>query len=279
VIRIFSDIHYGDRASSLTSLAAITPLFEGATQIVLNGDTLDTRPSRNPAATLAAKDHVLDYFQRNAPPTSWLTGNHDPDISDLHALELAERSVYVTHGDILFENIVPWGRDVEVLTKRINAELGRLSSSDREILANRFAAVRCVCATIPQRHQSERNAVKYAWGFIRDTAWPPFRILRVLQAWRETPARVERLLERFRLPAKVFVMGHTHRLGITRTSAGVTIINSGSFCPPNGGGVVDICSDHAVLRAIEKRGKEFRFGATLAHIALARSPDAETLNV
>lgn len=279
VIRIFSDIHFGDRASSLASLTALTPLFEGATQIVLNGDTLDTRPSRNPAATLAAKVHAQEFFRRNAPPASWLTGNHDPDISDLHALEFAERSVYVTHGDILFENVVPWGRDVAMFTGRINAELERLSSSDRAILAKRFAVVRRVCATIPQRHQSERNAVKYAWGYIRDTVWPPLRILRVLQAWRETPARVEQLLEQFQLPAKVFVMGHTHRLGVTQTASGVTIINTGSFCPPNGGGVVDVSADRAVLRAIEKRGKEFRFGATLAQIALARSPDAETLKV
>ncbi len=41
VIRILSDLHYGDRGSRIRTLSSLTPLFEGAGSLVLNGDTLD----------------------------------------------------------------------------------------------------------------------------------------------------------------------------------------------------------------------------------------------
>src|SRR5688500_7990227 len=182
VIRIFSDLHYGDRASTLHSLPDLIPLFDGSPQIILNGDTLDTRPSRDPAATRALRDEVITFFANQAPPTTWLTGNHDPDISDLHGVELRDRRVYITHGDILFENLVPWGRDAALLSQQIGAEFARLSPSQRSRLDEQFAVVRRVAAAIPQRHQSERNSLKYALGFAADTIWPPSRILHVLKA-------------------------------------------------------------------------------------------------
>ena len=279
VIRIFSDLHYGDRASNLRSLADLKPLFEGAAQIVLNGDTLDTRASRTPLATEAATKEAIKFFETHAPPTTWLTGNHDPTISDLHAVEFADRRVFVTHGDILFENLVPWGRDASVLSARVAAELARLSPAEREQLDERFVAYRRAAESIPQRHQSERNPLKYALGFASDTIWPPLRILHVLKAWKEAPARAASLLKRHNLPAKVFVMGHTHRLGVTHAPGGLLVINTGSFCPPCAGGVVDISSTHVLLRSVERRANEFRLGTTIAEFALARVADAETLKV
>ncbi|MEO6005987.1 MAG: metallophosphoesterase [Opitutus sp.] len=278
MIRIFSDLHYADRASSLNALPALQPLFEGATEIVLNGDTLDTRPSRYPENTAAAKVEVNEFFRRNAPPTTWITGNHDPDISDLHVIELAERRVFVTHGDVLFHNLVPWSRDATLLARRVNEELATFPPGDRNRLETRFIAIKRAAASIPQRHQAERNALKYAVSFARDTIWPPLRILRVLAAWREAPDRAAALLNQYHFPAKVFVMGHTHRLGVTRTTGGIVVINTGSFSPPSGAGVVDVTPDRVALRSIERHGNEFRLGPTVEEFALARIPDPETLN-
>jgi len=44
VTRIFSDLHFGDRASRARRLAQLRPLLDGVDALVLNGDTLDTRP-------------------------------------------------------------------------------------------------------------------------------------------------------------------------------------------------------------------------------------------
>jgi predicted phosphodiesterase len=278
VTRVFSDLHYGDKASTLRSLPDLRPLLEGCSSIILNGDTLDTRPSRSPEFTFAAQHEVTRFFAAEAPPTTWLTGNHDPDISDQHAVELNDRMVYVTHGDILFENLVPWGRDADVLSREVETELARFKPDQRALLMNKFVAIRRAAAKIPQRHQAEQNLIKYLLGFTADTVWPPLRILKVLRAWRETPARAASFLGRHQLPARVVVMGHTHRRGVTRTPGGILVLNTGSFCPPCAGGVVDVSESNVRFRAVVRRGNEFRLGETMAEFALAHLRPAETVN-
>ncbi len=277
--RIFSDLHYGDRASALTSLGAIEPLFEGAANIILNGDTLDTRPSLNPAATLELRTEVQEFFRHHAAATTWLTGNHDPDISSEHAVELAGRTVFVTHGDVLFEELVPWSRDAAVLRKRVADELAALSPKAHMELDELLPAYRRAAASVPQRHQSERNRLLYAVRFAADTFWPPMRILRVLRARREAPARAAALLARHKLPAKFFVMGHTHRLGVTTTTNGLVVVNTGAFCPPCAGGVVDVTADRLVLRSVKRSRGSYRFGRILAEFELADTVAAKRLRV
>jgi metallophosphoesterase superfamily enzyme len=89
------------------SLGQLRPLLEGASSLVLNGDTLDTRPGKNPPRTAQMRREVLEYFGSVGTPVTLLTGNHDPDLSGQHALEFAGGRVLVTHGDVLFDDIVP----------------------------------------------------------------------------------------------------------------------------------------------------------------------------
>jgi predicted phosphodiesterase len=279
VIRIFSDLHYGDRASAWIALKSLRPLFDGADEIVLNGDTVDTRPSPTPETSALSVEAVRRFFSHDSPAVTWLTGNHDPDISEHHLLELAQRDILVTHGDILFESLVPWGRDARVLERRIQAELSVLPLGQRQELPHLFRAVRRAAASIPQRHQAEKNPLKYAVGFVADTIWPPTRVLKVLQAWRETPARAASFLEQYAYPARFFIMGHTHRLGFTKLPGRAVLINTGSLCPPGEAGVVDVSADRISLRRVFKRAGEFRLGETIAAFALAETGEARRLTV
>lgn len=268
VIRILSDLHYGDRGSRIRSLPSLTPLFQDATSLVLNGDTLDTRPGPDPAATSALRAEMRQFFDHSAPPTTFLTGNHDPDYSTQHTLDLAGGQVFVTHGDIIFDDLVPWSQDAPFIRQRLAAELALLSPEERDQLDPRLAAYRRVAATIPQRHQSERNRFKYSFGFMKDTVWPPARILRVLRAWRRGPGLAANLTRRYRPQARFAIIGHIHHSGFWRRE-GVTVLNTGSFCPPLSGCVIDVTADHVTLRRIiEKRG-DFRLGATVKEFALA----------
>lgn len=267
--RIFSDLHYGDRASSLKSLAALRPLLEEPSALLLNGDTLDTRPSTTPDQTAALRHEVLTFFAQLSQPVTFLTGNHDPDLSAVSFVELAQRQVLVTHGDILFEDMVPWGCDAPMLRQRIAEELNRLPSDEREAFEPRLRAYRRAASTIPQRHQSEKDPLKYLIGFLSDTIWPPTRVLHVLRAWREATERAAATVKKHHLPAKFFVMGHTHRLGVTRAASGLVVINTGSFCPPSGAGVVDVSAEKICLRELSRIRGEFRIGRTWAEIALA----------
>lgn len=277
VIRILSDLHYGDRASRIGSLPALAPLLDGVSRLLLNGDTLDTRPSAQPAATAALRAEVTEFFTRQTPPATLLTGNHDPDISTHHALEFAGGQILVTHGDILFDDIVPWGRDAAVSRRRVAAELARLGPEPRHRLANRLVAHRRAAAGIPQRHQAERHGLRYLLGFAADTVWPPQRILRVLRAWHETPCRASILVQQHRPRVRFFVMGHVHRPGIWRRADGLVVLNTGSFCRPLGVAAIDLTPQGLVLRRIEQRRGEFRPGPALAEFALADAWEPATL--
>lgn len=265
--RILSDLHYGDRGSRLRSLAALRPLFDGAGSLVLNGDTLDTRPSRRPAYTAEVRAEVAEFFARGTPPATFLTGNHDPDISRDHTLDLAGGRVFVTHGDIIYEDLVPWGKDAPLVRRRIAEELARLAPGDREELVPRLGVYRRVAATIPQRHQSERG-LKYAVGYLADTIWPPQRFLRILRAWQSAPDLAAALARRHRPQAGIVVIGHIHRPGIWRMPNGVTVINTGSYCPPLGAWVADVSPTHLTVREVRRRGREFRLGRVVAEFTL-----------
>ena len=268
--RIFSDIHFGDHASRVGQLSQIRPLLEGVSNLVLNGDTLDTRAGPNPSHTAECHAAVMDFFPRYASSVTILSGNHDADFPK-HHLDLAAGNVFVTHGDIFFDDIVPWSHDAQLIARRIADELRLIPAAQHHDLDRRFEIFRRVAGAIPQRHQSERNRLKFALHYVADTVWPPTRILRVMHAWREGPGKAAELTRRHRPSANFVICGHTHRPGIWANHQGVTVINTGSFCPPLGGTVVDLSEHQLTVRQIDLRRGEFHPGAIVAAFPLAGS--------
>ena len=270
--RIFSDLHYGDRASRLHSLSQLRPLLEGPDNIILNGDTLDTRHGPYPQRTARARAEVADFFGRHASTVTHLTGNHDPDISPHDSLDLANGQVFVTHGDIIFDNVVPWGRDATFFSKRLAVDLAALPAADRTLLAPRLGLYRAACLALPQRHQAEPNPFKYLINLAADTVWPPLRTLRIFRAWQETPARAAAVAANHRPAARFMLIGHTHRPGVWRLPSGLTVINTGSLTRPFGAYAVDLTPGRLTIRRIVFRAAAFYPGAIVADFALAEFP-------
>jgi predicted phosphodiesterase len=268
LIRIFSDIHYGDRMSTVRSLGQLRPLLADVDRVILNGDTIDTRIGPHAAATARDLAAVTEFFNRSSGPVTFVTGNHDPDISPHHAIDLADGRVFVTHGDIIFENIVPWSRDAATISDRIHAGLAQMPESERQQLEPRLQLFRRVCASIPQRHQAEPNPFKHALRLAADTMWPPSRALSILQAWRETPERAAAITAVHRPAAKFALIGHLHQPGCWTTRSGVTVINTGSFSRPFGAWAVDIGDDRLVVRRVVPRRGEFHPGRIVAEFPL-----------
>jgi predicted phosphodiesterase len=269
--RIFSDVHYGDRASRVHQLAQLRPLLDGPATLILNGDTLDTRVGPAPARTAAMREEVQKFFPQHVAATTFLTGNHDSDFTSQHALELAGGKVFVTHGDILYPDIVPWSQDAPTMRKRLAEEFAKLPANSAAPLdlEKRFEIFRRVALAVPQRHQSQRNPIKYAVGFARDTIWPPSRFFEILRAWRDLPGLAEKLVRQHRPKAKFILVGHTHRPGIWRRPGDLVVINTGSFSRPLGSYVVDLLPNRLVVRRVNPRRGEFHPGATLAEFPLA----------
>ncbi len=271
LIRIFSDIHYGDLSSRVRSLAQLAPLCDDADVVLLNGDTLDTRRGPHPERTAELRQEAADFLSRRAPHAVLMTGNHDPDISRLHTQTLGDGRVWVTHGDVLFDDIVPWGRDVPLIRRLLAAERTGLRGPDATSLEARLAAFRRVCAQIPQRHQVESNRWKHLLGFARDTFWPPLHAGQVIRAWREAPGKAAALARVHRPAARFVIVGHTHRPGIWPTRDRRVIINTGSFTRPFGARLVELTPGRLQVRRIEARGGAFHPDRVLAEFALAEA--------
>ncbi len=266
--RILSDLHYGDRASIVRDLRQLDPLLAGPERVIFNGDTLDTRPGPHAAITAQTRETVRDFVRRSPVSLTCLTGNHDPDLTTDHLCDLAGGAVLVTHGDIAFENIVPWGQDASLARQLVVQERNQLPApaSFEQLLA----AHRRACAAIPQRHQAEPRRLRYLASYLADTVWPPGRIPRILRAWAEMPARISAVATTHRPQARFIINGHTHRPGVWRRPDGRVVINTGSYCPPSGCQLVDVGDDHLTVRRVERRGGEFHAGATVAEFTLAR---------
>jgi predicted phosphodiesterase len=277
LIRIFSDLHYGDRSSRLRRLDQLSPLLDGVGRLILNGDTLDTRPGPHPQITARSRAEVGGFFGACAPEVTLITGNHDPDISDLDTLDLFDGQVFVTHGDIIFDNIVPWGRDAATLEAHITRGLASLPVDHRTQLAPRLAVFRAACAALPQRHQSEPNPLKYAVKFAADTVWPPLRSLDIIRAWRETPNRAASIAAAHRPAARFMLIGHTHRPFVWTAPSGLTVINTGALCRPFGAQAVDLTPGRLTIRQIESRSGSFHPGRVVAEFALAEVPASSNI--
>lgn len=269
ITRVFSDIHYGDRMSQLRSFDQLRPLCQGVEHVVLNGDTIDTRPGGSPPLTRQWRADASAFLQDAGVPFTLLTGNHDPDLSEQHSLELAGGRVFLFHGDVLFKDIVPWGCDSAMIGRRIREELQSLPPAARDRFEDRLAVYRRVAAGVRQRHQSEKNPWRYAFRLASDTIWPPFSAFRILQAWLVLPRRAAALARRHRPKARYVLTGHTHRPGVWRVRGGITVINTGSFCAPFGGYLVDLAAAEITVRRISARAGQFHPGRILARLPLA----------
>jgi predicted phosphodiesterase len=268
LIRIVSDVHFAERSSRVSALDQLLPLLEGADLFVFNGDTLDTRPGGDVQRTARLRREVLGFFGSCGTPVVFLTGNHDPNLTQRHFMEIGDGRVLVTHGDVLFDTIVPWSGEAKLIRHKVLAALGALPADGSAGLEGVLGAFRAVEGAIPQRHQAESKALRYAISLARDTVWPPHRAFLMLKAWRQAPGRAAALAQSYRPRARCIVNGHTHRAGVWRTPSGVAVVNTGTFTWPFGAMTAEVSPGMVRVRRIESRRGGFHPGANVDEIPL-----------
>jgi predicted phosphodiesterase len=266
-LRIISDLHFAEPGSRVRRIACIAPVFEGAEHLVFNGDTLETRYLDLDPKTVEHKAELDAFLAARPGRTTLVTGNHDPNLTESHHLDLEGGAIFVTHGDTLFMEMAPWGWEKEHFRAEQERRLAALPEPHRHTWEARVRV--CKEAIMAIRHLSPRapgGEWKRASGLVqllrsvKRADW-------VIRAWRQMPDRAAALAEAFRPQARVVIVGHTHNPGIWERR-GRTVINTGSCVPPLGALAVDVCDGRLELRELFWRKGELRVGAVTRTVAV-----------
>ncbi len=266
---ILSDLHLGHRASLIRDPEQLAPVFREANTIVLNGDTAELRHQidrpvgRMLAATLARVCHS------SGAKAIFINGNHDPVISHIDHLDLAEGQMLVTHGDMLFLGIAPWSRQAYAYRKIHLRALDQLGPDALLNFEKRLLATKRTSLKLQLLEEPTTQGRFPGLGLIVRQFWPPFRPFMILHAWWETPKLGAKLLQAFRPETRYLLIGHTHFPGCWN-HGGRVVINTGSFVWNFGACAVLLKEKSFEIRKIKRYQKNFVLGKRLKEFGINR---------
>ena len=195
----------------------------------------------------------------------FLTGNHDPTVSGEHHLELAGGAIFVTHGDILFHGISPWGIEAGLLSKAHTREIAAMGHPAD--LTQRLKAVRRATLAIEHMGAKFNVAKPGLLHLVRHHLWPPWRPLHILSGWARAPFLANALAARHAPQARFVILGHTHFSGVWRIGKRI-IINTGGFLPLSRRFAVDLSDSQLSVREIVSGNGRLRLGPEVARYGL-----------
>lgn len=255
---ILSDTHLGKPGGrGAGSAEALRPLWRGADELILNGDTAEVTDAGCRVEAARQVVRLQELCDEDGVRLTLVSGNHDPLITDTRYLHLLGGEVFVTHGDALHPAISPWtghAKDLERLHEDMFASLDRDAMRG---IDGRLGASQHASAIQWDRFVEHPDDFPPRWR-------KPFnagcKIARVFWYWHTLPRRATDFADRFAPRCRFFVFGHIHRAGIWEFN-GRVIINTGAYeFPARPRGVVIDGGELAVCR-IERDGGSYRFAA------------------
>lgn len=264
MLRILSDLHFRDASSRLKRLEDLEPLLDGVEELWLDGDTCDNQSGMKPSEVAIVKA----FFESRVPRVRFLTGNHDPDISEEHEASAADGHLWACHGDVFLDDIVPWSRVRDQLIARRDAVRTAHPEYDFNTFSGRTQVHRAACTGFSRECDPERNDFRYRLGRAWVEFFPPRQPWAMLQTWRTFPRRVTKLAAHWRPQARVIVTGHVHYPRVWR-EGNHWVVNLGAFSGPLGALTVEYYDERVVVRRIECRDSRWVPGAVRAEIPLA----------
>lgn len=275
---VLSDLHLGHPASYLTDPAGILPLLGNARTVIFNGDTFENvHLTRRVQGRRLAQQLLALCANRGVRPYL-ITGNHDPQASSWHRLDLFGGKVLLTHGDMLHPFIAPWARDA----RSIRTERLRLSGNDRprRLLDAELQLIKqcSLVASLFDHEVAKGDHLLARLAYIGRFAWKPWRIMLALAYWASVARYSRQVRDRYRPDIKLMLIGHTHRAGVWQ-QRDFTLVNTGSFLPLSVPMVVEMSPERAdvyqtVHRARRGHGNaHWERGRLLHHVPLVPPTD------
>jgi UDP-2,3-diacylglucosamine pyrophosphatase LpxH len=230
-ILVISDLHAGHRSSRAEeALPILSKLAGECDQVIVNGDALERWEKDDCEPSFAVwRERLVNALAAQQGPPVFITGNHDPAISDKDWFYDQDGRTLIFHGDFISDCSAPW-RDGE---RELAARL-RLVWSTRGGPPDEFAEH---CALFRRTQREFMNP----WPFTRHGGYDPLRYLarNLFPPWRpwtivfyrlRAAERIRTLAEKFSRPTEHIVFGHIHWPGHWEKK-GVSVWNTGSFMP------------------------------------------------
>ncbi len=227
-IRVFSDLHLGHPGSRITHISQLEPLLEGAATVVLNGDTAELKHSKLIPQGRALLADLKDLALQRGIQVTYLTGNHDPTISDVDHMTLRDGAVSILHGDAFFRYLSPWSRKLK--TMKIAMDLIHTDFSNEELdqLGGRLEYARRCREVTPGYENEFQSGPLGPLRTLISFAWPPHRPWNILKVWLTAQEDADRFARRYLEDSRFLLFGHTHRPGHWERN-GRVLINTGGF--------------------------------------------------
>ena len=198
-ILILSDLHLGHRASLIKHPDQLAPILDGPGSVIFNGDTSEMR---NPEDRQVGRKLAADLARichQGGRKAFFVNGNHDPTVSSINHLDLANGAVLVTHGDILFLDVAPWSHDARHYRKKHREILDGLGPDAYADFEKRLLASKRTSIELQMLEAPLTRGRSPGFRLLLRNCWPPWRPLMIIKAWSEVPGRAADLAQR--LPA------------------------------------------------------------------------------
>ncbi|MCB1231805.1 MAG: metallophosphoesterase family protein [Verrucomicrobiae bacterium] len=264
-IRVFSDLHLAHPGCRIDAVASLAPLFEGAGTVIFNGDTCEQRHS----ALIANGRRLLEELrsvlrEAGVKRTIFLRGNHDPEISDLDHLDLANGRILVTHGDAIFRHLSPWSPKIWPVIPRMDAIRAEYEEAKlgKDLETRLEYTHRCRTLSAGTGLEFTKSGAFSTFRSLARIAWPPRRPIQILKTWATIPREADEFLERYRPGARLLIFGHTHLPGAWQRHDR-TVLNTGGFMSLMPARGIEIRGGTLEVFSIEERGFGICRGRTL----------------
>jgi UDP-2,3-diacylglucosamine pyrophosphatase LpxH len=233
---IISDTHLACGRRGAGAAPLLRALWQGADELIVNGDVAELSDARWRAHAARQVLELTDLCEQDGVKLTFLSGNHDPLITDRRYLRLHHGEVFLTHGDMLHPAISPWVSDAHKLRLLHADAIASLQARQRG-------------CSIDEQAQAVQHVANQKWdqlavqdpaprGRARKSLAHAVKCARVLWFWHRLPRLASEFAEQFAPECRYFVFGHFHRAGVWHLG-GRTIINTGSYHAP--------CRPHAVV--------------------------------
>ncbi len=266
---ILSDTHLGRPRWAARSAESLRPIWQGASHLVINGDLAEVHHPNHWSKAVREVIQLFDLCEADGVRLTLLSGNHDPYITDLRHLSLADGAVFVTHGDVLHPAVAPWSPSSARMREAHEAALSALDPATRDSLESRLSASQLASHAEWEDLAREAGRSRLRGMLVRPWAW-----FEVFSYWRRLPSLAIEFLERHSPDARYMVIGHSHREGIWRIGT-KTLINTGSFGFPGHPWVVRLAEGMIAVHRINRSRKGYEVNpAPVLREALEALPSA-----